>query len=79
MNTTEMGVYILGATALALLAVAGVVFGSGVALGAAVWAAGAAYLSQGLTYAGQHGYAQIVAFFSVGLWVIGSVAILGVF
>lgn len=49
MNTTELGVYILGATALALLAVGGVAYGAPAAVLAAVLSAGLSYLSQVLS------------------------------
>lgn len=43
---TELGVYILGATALAILAAAGIHAGNATVISAAVVASGAAYLSQ---------------------------------
>lgn len=43
---TELGVYILGATALAILAAAGITAGNHAALECAVVASGSAYLSQ---------------------------------
>lgn len=43
---TELGVYILGATALAILAAAGVATNDGAVIFAAVLASGLAYLSQ---------------------------------
>lgn len=43
---TELGVYILGATALAILAAAGLVLGNNLAVTMACVSSGAAYLSQ---------------------------------
>lgn len=49
---TELGVYILGATALAILAAAGINAGNGTVILAATVSSGAAYLSQlGAAYA----------------------------
>lgn len=49
---TELGVYILGATALAILAAAGINTGNSTVILAAVVSSGAAYLSQlGAAYA----------------------------
>lgn len=46
MSTIELGVYILGATALVILAAAGLWTGDRVVVGAAILSSGCAYVSQ---------------------------------
>lgn len=83
MNTTELGVYILGATALALLAGGGVAYGSPLAVLAAILAAGLSYLSQVLSATREvyraagveepilTGYASPIACLSIASWAVG--------
>lgn len=81
---TELGVYILGATALVILAAAGIALGNGQIILAAVVASGFAYLSQiGANHTAETGgmgwsvwlnaAAMLVA---LGAWLYGAVQLL---
>ena len=80
---TELGVYILGAVALAILAAAGIAAGDHVVVACAVTASGAAYLSQlgafGTVSGGPqwsvllNGVAMVIA---LGAWAAGAFLLL---
>lgn len=82
---TELGVYILGAVALCILAAAGIAVGNPTAVLCAVLSSGAAYLSQlgaALTVAGVGGKAPqwlngAMMLMSFAAWVYGAALLLG--
>ena len=81
---TELGVYILGATALAILAASGIALGNGAAILAAVVASGFAYLSQiganQTAETGEMGWGvwlnAVAMLVSLGAWLYGAVQLL---
>ncbi len=83
MNRMELGVYILGATALVILAAAGVAMGKDHVITAAVLASGAAYVSQlcGAIFVANGGRAAHMAngvfmLAAFGAWAFGVYALL---